>query len=65
MKNVEVKTEGNTLTLIVDVSKTFGRSKSGKTILVATTEGNITLKDDDGKQAVVVGLNVYRYPETR
>ena len=48
--------EGNILTINVDLSKEFGRSASGKTIIIATTEGNVSVADCDEK----VGLNVYR-----
>ena len=56
MKNVELTVEGTTLTIKVDLSKEFGPSSSGKTILVATTEGNITVPGRQEK----IGLNVYR-----
>jgi hypothetical protein len=56
MKNVEMTVNGNILTIKVDLSKEFGPSSSGKTIIIASTEGNITVPDRDEK----VGLNVYR-----
>ena len=56
MKNVEMKVDGNTLTIKVDLTKEFGPSSSGKTIIIASTEGNVSLADRDEK----VGLNVYR-----
>jgi hypothetical protein len=56
MKNVEMTIEGNTLTIKVDLTKEFGPSSSGKTIIIATTEGNVSVPDRDEK----VGLNVYR-----
>ena len=56
MKNVQMMVEGHTLTITVDLSKDFGPSSSGKTIIIATTEGNVTIKDREEK----VGLNVYR-----
>ena len=56
MKNVEMKTEGNILTIRIDLSKSFGPSKSGKTIIIASTEGNV--KEPNG--GATVGLNVYR-----
>ncbi|MCC8107523.1 MAG: hypothetical protein LIQ30_00445 [Planctomycetes bacterium] len=56
MKNVEMSVEGNILTLKVDLTKEFGPSSSGKTIIIGTTEGNVTIPDRDEK----VGLNVYR-----
>ena len=60
MKNVEMKVEGNTLTITVDLTKDFGASASGKTIIISSTEGNISIPGDDGKK---IGLNVYKYPE--
>lgn len=56
MKNVQMVVEGNMLTIKVDLSKEFGPSSSGKTIIIASTEGNIAVPDRDEK----VGLNVYR-----
>ncbi|MCL5945776.1 MAG: hypothetical protein M1472_02845 [Planctomycetes bacterium] len=56
MKNVDMKVEGNILTIKVDLSKEFGPSASGKTIIIASTEGNVTVPDRDEK----IGLNVYR-----
>lgn len=56
MKNVEMTVEGNILTLKVDLTKEFGPSSSGKTIIIASTEGNISVPDRDEK----IGLNVYR-----
>jgi hypothetical protein len=56
MKNVEMTVEGTTLTITVDLSKEFGPSASGKTIIIASTEGNVTIPN----RAEKVGLNVYR-----
>lgn len=57
MKNVEMKLEGDILTIKVDVTKEFGPSASGKTIIIASTEGNISIPEKDN---VKIGLNVYR-----
>jgi hypothetical protein len=57
MKNVEMTLEGNILTIKVDLTKEFGPSASGKTIIIATTEGNIAIPGhEEGK----IGLNVYK-----
>jgi hypothetical protein len=56
MKNVEYSVSGDTLTITVDLSKEFGPSASGKTVIIATTEGNVRLAD----RTEFVGLNVYR-----
>lgn len=56
MKNVDIKVNGNILTITVDLTKDFGPSSSGKTIIIASTEGNFPLPG----RPDVVGLNVYR-----
>jgi hypothetical protein len=56
MKNVEMTVQGNILTMKVDLSKEFGPSASGKTIIIASTEGNVTIEGRLEK----VGLNVYK-----
>lgn len=56
MKNVEMTVDGTLLTIKVDLSKEFGPSSSGKTIIIASTEGNVTIPGREEK----VGLNVYR-----
>ena len=56
MKNVEMSVEGNILTIKVDLSKEYGPSSSGKTIIVASIEGNVSIPDREEK----LGLNVYR-----
>ncbi|MBF0488475.1 MAG: hypothetical protein HQK96_18830 [Nitrospirae bacterium] len=57
MKNVEMALEGNILTIKVDISKEFGLSSSGKTIIIASTEGNQSVT---GAETIKVGLNVYK-----
>jgi hypothetical protein len=57
MKNVELKIEGNILKIEVDLSREFGPSASGKTIIIATTEGNVSIPGAEDKK---IGLNVYR-----
>jgi hypothetical protein len=57
MKNVEMSVEGNILTIKVDLAKDFGPSSSGKTIIIASSEGNQSIP---GKEAIKIGLNVYK-----
>ena len=59
MKNVELKVEGDILTIKVDLTQTFGPSSSRKTIIVASTEGNATVP---GREEMI-GLNVYKKKE--
>ena len=56
MKNITMKTDGNILTITVDLSKTHGASKSGKTIIIASTEGNQKVSTGPA----IIGLNVYK-----
>ena len=57
MKNVEMSVEGTVLTVKVDLSKEFGPSSSVKTVIIATTEGNVSIPGAEDKK---IGLNVYR-----
>ena len=56
MKNVDMALDGTILTIKVDLSKEFGPSASGKTIIIATTEGNVSVPGAEEKK---IGLNVY------
>ena len=56
MKNVRILgVKDNKATIEVDLSKSFGPSKTGKTEIVATTSGNVSLHGD-----IKFGLNAYR-----
>lgn len=44
------------LTITVDLNKRHGKSASGKTTIIASTQGNAELEGQDG---VKVGLNIY------
>jgi hypothetical protein len=55
-KNMEMKLDGSILTITVDLSKEFGPSKSGKTVIIASSEGNQLVFGSSEK----IGLNVYR-----
>ncbi len=61
MKNIEMSVETDTLTMKVDLSQEFGPSKSGKTIIVASTEGNIAIPGRSEK----IGMNIYRSPGSK
>lgn len=56
MKNVTMTVKGSILTITADLSKTFGPSSSGKTIIIASTEGNVSVPDQDDTK---IGLNIY------
>jgi len=58
MQNIETKVTGSTLTITIDLDHRGGISKSGKSISIASTQGNKTIDGPDG-QAVKLGLNCY------
>lgn len=57
MRNCIVKVDGDRMTISVDLSKNLGRSKSGKSLLIASTDGAAHVDVKGGR--VAVGLNVY------
>lgn len=48
------------LTIRVDLNLNLGKSASGKTDIIATSEGNHKLEGGNG---AILGLNLYRKPE--
>ena len=63
MKNVDIKIDQKgVMTINVDLKKDFGLSKSGKSIIIASTGGNIEQEGEFGS-GVCVGVNVYRYKD--
>lgn len=59
MKNVKMSVDGNTLTIVIDLEKRYGKSSSGKNVIVASSEGNQSVPDTDYK----IGINVYTKAE--
>jgi hypothetical protein len=57
MKNMEMVVEGDKLIITVDLAKRFGKSSSGKSIIIASSEGNLSVPGTN--EQVKVGLNVY------
>jgi len=61
LKNFAFSIEGNVLTITVDLSQDHGLSKSGRSRMIASTEGNLRLFDkENGFRSEVVNLNVTR-----
>lgn len=56
MKNIEMTIEGTILTIKVDISQRFGKSSSGKSTIIASSEGNQSIP---GQEEIKIGLNVY------
>lgn len=57
MKNVKLERKGDTLVITIDLSKSFGPSKTGKSTIVASSEGNMRVPGSDD---AFVGVNVYK-----
>jgi hypothetical protein len=57
MKNIDMQVQGDILTVRVDLKKEFGPSASGKTTIIATTEGNVSVPEHE---SIKIGINVYR-----
>ena len=55
MTNIDFDRNGDILTIVVDLSKEQGISKSGKSTIIATTGGNKPVPGSDAK----IGLNIY------
>ncbi len=56
MQNIEMAVEGDVLTVKVNLKKRYGKSKSGKTVIVASTGGNVGVPE---YPEIKLGLNVY------
>jgi hypothetical protein len=56
MKNIKYEIRGDILVINVDLSERHGASRTGQSILVATTEGNHELP---GHAEMYFGMNVY------
>ena len=59
VQNIKWEVKDDKLIIEIDLTKEFGPSKSGKTITVASSRGNQKIEGTD----VIIGLNVYKYPE--
>ncbi len=57
MRNVKITVKDNIATIMIDLSKSLGDSKSGKTVLISTTSGNVTI---EGHEGVKIGVNCYK-----
>ena len=60
MQNVAISVKGTLLTVTVDLAKEGGASKSGKSTVVGSTQGNqLVHTTADGKR-VMLGVNCYK-----
>jgi len=59
--NIETEVHGNILTIKVDLSQEHGVTGSGKSIKIASSDGNMAVL---GREDIKLGLNVYK-PRTQ
>ena len=57
MENVQVELKDNKAIITIDLTKELGPSASGKSIVIATTRGNVPIP---GAEAYKLGVNCYR-----
>ena len=57
MKNIDMRVEGDTLIITVNLTQEYGLSSSGKSITIASTDGNVAVP---GHEQIKAGINVYR-----
>lgn len=60
IRNMNFKIEGNKLIIEVDLTQSFGPSKSGKTTTIASTGGFTDVIDD-----IILNLNVCKHIEKK
>ncbi|MFX1295305.1 MAG: helix-hairpin-helix domain-containing protein [Promethearchaeota archaeon] len=56
MQNIDIKLDGDICNLIIDTTKDYGFSTSGKSIIVASSKGNKQIEET----GIFVGLNVFK-----
>jgi hypothetical protein len=61
MDNLELKMKGDTLELVFDNTKEFGLSKTGKTIIVATSRGGRRIDGTD----LNFTMSAYKFPDSK
>jgi hypothetical protein len=57
MQNVNLEVQGNKLVVTIDLSKPGEKSKSGKSTVIGSTKGNVSIP---GYPEVKLGVNCYR-----
>jgi hypothetical protein len=56
---MEIRIEGNNLVIAIPMEKPLKPSSSGKTLVVASTHGNIVTNVQVEGKPVIVGVNAY------
>jgi len=58
MKNFAFQIVGHVLTITVDLSKEHGLSKSGRSVIVSSSEGNLRLFDQNGFRPEIINMTL-------
>ena len=58
MQNMSMRVNGTKLVIEIDLAQDFGPSASGKTVIVASSRGNVQVP---GTEETYLGLNCFRY----
>lgn len=56
MQNIEMKKDGDILTIKINLAERHGKSTSGKSIVIGTTGGNASVP---GAEDIKIGINCY------
>jgi len=60
MKNFKFEITGNELLIRINLTEEHGLSKSGRSIIISSTEGNVPLFDEAGFRDEILNCNVTR-----
>ncbi len=60
MQNVKTTVKNGKLLITIDLKAKTKPSTSGKTLIIASSRGNVELED-----GVVLGLNCYKYKDSK
>ena len=63
MKNINMDVSKNVLTVTIDLSEDQGPSKSGKSVIIASTEGSVDVTGHDLPYPIKLGINCYHYTD--
>lgn len=62
MKNFQFSIQDDVLTITVDLKKSFGLSKSGRSVIVSCTDGNLRLYDESGFRSEKINMTISKEP---
>jgi hypothetical protein len=65
MKNFQFLIKDDELTIIVDLKQSFGLSKSGRSVIVSCTDGNVRLFDENGFRPEKCNLTISKEPTNK